>query len=381
MGIKGLNEFLRKTCPHVFETVHLSSLAYKRVAIDTSLYMCRYRYSHQEKWLTGFIKLVSCLRKHNIHCVFIYDTSAPIEKEAERARRADQRQKNAEKLDNLEIALENYRETGVVDPILLLSKKTTKAAPVNMFLSVEAAAEGILNPGLVEALPAAEGIDVSAVEDKISKMQASTLNVTPEDYELTRELFDILHIPYYLAPCEAETTCADLCVRELVDYVLSEDTDVLAYGTPLFLSKIDIWHSTCVLINHEMMLESLGLTKSEFIDFCCLSGNDYNSNMPKIGPKRAFALLTKYRTIEAIRDEGKFDVEILNHVRTRELFTDYERLDVSVVPYCRHPDFEKLAKLLAENGLFMNLEDLKENFESEIVFLSGSDDDMSEDEK
>ena len=86
MGIKNLNVFLRKNCPKVFEEIHISEYAYKKVAIDTSLFLCKYKAIYGEKWLVAFINLVSILRKNEIHCVFIYDNGSPPEKEEEKAR-------------------------------------------------------------------------------------------------------------------------------------------------------------------------------------------------------------------------------------------------------------------------------------------------------
>ena len=59
MGIKNLNVFLRKNCPEVYEEIHISEYAYKKVAIDTSLFLCKYKAIYGEKWLVAFINLVS----------------------------------------------------------------------------------------------------------------------------------------------------------------------------------------------------------------------------------------------------------------------------------------------------------------------------------
>ena len=47
MGIANLNNFLRKNCIEVFEEIHISEYAYKKVAIDTSLFLCKFnRFSY-----------------------------------------------------------------------------------------------------------------------------------------------------------------------------------------------------------------------------------------------------------------------------------------------------------------------------------------------
>ena len=43
MGIKNLNNLLRKKCPHVFVETHLSEYAFKKLAVDVSLFMCKFK--------------------------------------------------------------------------------------------------------------------------------------------------------------------------------------------------------------------------------------------------------------------------------------------------------------------------------------------------
>ena len=43
MGIKNLNKFLKKHCPDVFVESDLSNYAYKKIAIDISLYIFKYK--------------------------------------------------------------------------------------------------------------------------------------------------------------------------------------------------------------------------------------------------------------------------------------------------------------------------------------------------
>ena len=50
MGIKGLNNLLRKF--DIFEEISISEYAYKIVAIDTSLYVYKYKFAAGERWLT-----------------------------------------------------------------------------------------------------------------------------------------------------------------------------------------------------------------------------------------------------------------------------------------------------------------------------------------
>lgn len=356
MGINNLNKFLRAHCPEVFVPTHLSEYAYKKLAIDTSLYMCKYKYACKDNWLHAFLKLVAALRKNEVHCIFVYDTSAPVEKELERQARAEQRQKTEDTTAELEAALEHYNNTKEISDLLRSYQKRIQGKVLKSLLGPDTEPE--FNPELVK--------------EHLEKRRANIISLTPEDYALSRKLFDALKIPYILAPMEAETTCADLCRQGLVDAVLSEDTDVLAYGAPVFLSKIETYTGECVSIQYDKVLEALDLTEAQFLDFCIMCGCDYNTNVPKVGPETAYRLIKKFGTIDDITG---YNLTPLRHVRTRELFTMYEKVS-TYVPYCGHPDFDEVEQLLIDNGVRGQIYTLQSCFTNDVVIVESDEEEI-----
>jgi len=115
MGISNLNRFLRKKCPNVFKEIHISEFAYKKVAIDITLFLCKFKAVCGENWVTAFINLVASLRRNEIHCVFIFDNGAPEEKAGEREERKKQQELIKKKVFDLETAFEKYTNTGEID--------------------------------------------------------------------------------------------------------------------------------------------------------------------------------------------------------------------------------------------------------------------------
>ena len=353
MGISNLNNFLRNNCPQIYEEIHISQYSYKKVAIDISLYLCKFKTVCGDRWLSAFINLISCLRKNEVHCVFIYDSGCVPEKEPERKERALQREKMNEKVCKLEEALRKFHLTGEIDQILidLNNKKMFNKPPKSLLNKKE------------------NSINMNYVEDCIIKMRSQIIQISPKDYILTKELFKILNVPYFHAPLEAETTCSDLCKRGLVDAVLSEDTDVLAYGCPVFLSKINTTDSTCIRIKYPEMLSALSLQSQEFLDLCIMCGTDYNKNIYKIGPEKAYKYLQKHSSIENISTcNPNIDISILNHVRIRQLFREYEELNVKI-PYCGTPDFQVLTEFFFKNNIKYSMEVIKRCFINQIIIF------------
>jgi 5'-3' exonuclease len=357
MGIKSsFNSFLRDTCPDIFEPIHISEYSFMKVAIDISLYMHKFKAVCGDRWLSAFINLIASLRRNEIHCVFIFDGCAPPEKSGEQAKRKDTREKMDQNLFELEEAFSDYNKTGVVAKCL--SDIYERSRSPKRLLGKRS-----------------DGIDMKWIEKKIEQKRSQLYSVSPEDFNIARELFRILHVPYYTAPGEAEKMCSAMCISGLVSAVMSEDTDVMAYGAPMFLTKIDTGSDTCVRIKYNQVLESLKLTKDQFLDLCIMCGTDYNPNIPRIGSKSAYKRVIQHGGIDQIASETALDTSVLNHKRVRQLFTEFEIENNSLfkIPFCGTPDFVDLEKFVSIQKIHVNIEKLRKDFTHNIVVFEDSD--------
>jgi 5'-3' exonuclease len=396
MGIKSnINKFLKNHCADVFETIHLSEYSFKKVAIDISLYMYKFKAVCGDRWLTAFLNLVASMRRNEIHSVFIYDGGAPPEKEGERAERKMNRDKLEKRIYDLTEAWEKYEITGEIDmilsdlhckkksPVRLLGKSSSgidmKKSPVRLLGKSSSGIDMKKSP--VRLLgKSSSGIDMNWVKEKIEKVKGQLVDISPADFELTKDLFRILQVPFFVAPMEAETMCSDLCKRGLVDGALSEDTDVMAYRSPVFLSKINTTADTCVRIRHDAILEGLELEGDQFLDLCIMCGTDYNKNIKGIGAEKAYIQIQQHGSIEAIGANTKLDISVLNHLRGRELFNDYERHSLTKVPFCGSPDFDKLAVFMGKHNINLSIDRLKNDFVHNMVIFGDSDDEKEYEE-
>lgn len=363
MGLKSnWNKFLRDTCPQVFEMIHISEYAYKKVAIDISLYLHKFKAVCGDRWLSSFINLIACLRRNEVHCVFIFDGSSPPEKEAERTKRRADREKLEKHLYKLEEAFEEYHKTGVVNKCLSDLYRQRRSPNKRLLGSTHS-----------------ERLDMNWIKNKIEQRRNQLYEITSEDFDNAKDLFRILNVPFYTAPWEAEKMCSKLCLDGKVDAVLSEDTDVMAYSTPVFLSKIDTSTDTCIRIRYEMLLEGLELDEKQFLDLCIMCGTDYNSNIVGIGSKRAHIHIKNYKSIEDFmknikprqhKDPSKCqDFSVLNYVRVRELFTEFEDYKLDKIPFCGTPDFKKLEKFVISHKVQINMDKLRKDFtHQEFIF-------------
>ena len=352
MGIKNLTKFLKTKYPQIFRQVNLSYFQHKKIAIDISIYICRFKVSHGVNWLDALLKMVICLRKHNIHCIFVYDGGFPVEKNAEHNKRKMTRQRNLDRINNLQNEINEYIKSGT-------TTKNLENIMEIYYLQSKSPSGRIL-------LPFSSNqhikIDVDIIKFKIEKMKRYIFSITPNDYEISKILLNILSIPWVVATMEAETLCSDLCIQNKVDAVLSEDSDVFAYGNPSTIIHINIFEETCTIINYSDIIESMHLTSDSFLDFCIMCGSDYNMNIPKIGVERSYAYISQYKSIEYFSESTHIDVSSLKYNEVRNIFRNYTSVINFDVPHCSIPDYDSLKLFIFKHNIITNFESIKNCF-------------------
>ena len=81
------------------------------------------------------------------------------------------------------------------------------------------------------------------------------------------------------------------------------------------------------------------MTQKQFTDFCILCGTDYNPNLFRVGPEKAYKLISEFKSIDEIKIH---DISSLNHIRVRELFSV---LPINFnIPFCKKPNLDTLGK-------------------------------------
>ena len=167
MGIKNLHNLLRKVCPHVYNTVPLTKYAFKKIAIDLSLFMCKYKTSYGVHWLDGFLQMITVLRHNDIHFVIVYDSKAPPEKDNERKQRSEARAKSRLRVDKLQEAWEGYRKSHDDKDVVLLEDFKEQDEVLYTFLQK-----------FMEGHD--EGLSPTKIENELARMQQSLLSIKAE---------------------------------------------------------------------------------------------------------------------------------------------------------------------------------------------------------
>lgn len=376
MGIKNLKKFIREMFPECINTnYNISNISSKKVAIDTSSFIYKYKAVFGDKsWLKSFQNFIYILKKYNIHGNFIFDGKPPQEKTKEKEKRKESKERLEDNVMNISIDLDVYKSSNKASQLLvevmkkINSKNEKNNNKINRLLHTEKQTS-IDN----------YVINVEAIEDYIKKKENQIINVSQEDIITLKELITLYGFNYIQAEGEAEALACYMFKEKQVDVVISEDSDVLAYGCKDLISDVNISSGYCEYINLDEVLENLEYTYEEFLDFCIMCGTDYNDNIPGIASKGVYKIINKWRNIdryieESSKENKNIDYKILNHERSRLLFTTFGELDKTKKyesKFNENIDFDKLYKFLNKKNIYYNkkyIEDIWKQSEPELIF-------------
>jgi flap endonuclease-1 len=278
MGIRGLNSIVKRSAPNAITEIEVKDFSGKKMAIDCSILLYKYRYSAGNSeycHIIGFINRVKYYLQNNITPVFVFDGVPPEAKKNVLIKRQNNKRKIYDKIDTLKriVPKDNKEEE-----------------------------------------------DINAEIKRLSSQIVTVKKIHVDD---CKELLDILGVPYITAPDEAEKYCAFLQKTGIVDYTVSDDTDCLTFGCEKVL-KTGI-QGNIVEFDLNMILDSFNMDMNQFIDFCILSGCDYCPYIPQVGTITAFNLIIKSKNIETFLTNCKYTIpEDFDYKTARGLFLNFE---------------------------------------------------------
>lgn len=283
--------------------------------------------------------------------VFIYDTKSPPEKNSEKKKRWLEREKKKIYIENISKEWLNF--------------KRNHNATADLGTNFEGGES--LKSFITKLYETDASISFEKIEKEIEKLNNSLLNIRTVDFNLTKDLLTLCQIPFIDSDGEAESTCSYLLKKGKIAAILTEDTDVLAYGCSFMIHNINFEDSTFVEIDYNEILKKLKLTCDEFLDFCILCGTDYNETIPNIDIEKAYKLIYEFKSIENIYENNKeICIEVLNHELVRSIYKTKSTLDYSEIPYCGVPDRDKIKEFYLQNECKFELKNFYRQIETNI---------------
>ncbi len=387
MGITDLYQVIKLNCPDQLGSVDMSELVGYKIAVDISIFLYKYiRSAGETAWMNIFILFLCNLKKYGIKAICVFDgPNPPIEKKKEQQSRRGNLQKSTTRLKEC-IRLRDILLTDYCPLRLSPEEDMKKECQILICPRGTKDKTNYDDPG---------GVAQSLILT-IQRLEKQILPITKKHSDIAKNIVRMMGLACFEADGEAETLCVYLACRGDVDAVLTEDTDVLAYGCPLMLAFKDfkLRDHRLYALRHDKIIEALEFSKEEFLDLCILLKCDYNKwerdsvygtvkgfppdgrNRKKpvgIGHKGAFLMIQKWRRLEEVT-KHIVNPELLKFPRCRKLFTLPKSIPDMDVPYNKPLDIPKLKELIRENGLNISLSYIQNYWKPiTITFESDSD--------
>jgi flap endonuclease-1 len=189
-------------------------------------------------------------------------------------------------------------------------------------------------------------------EDKIKYFKRSS-QITKEQWDQCRDLLNMMGVPYVDAPEEADSQCAYLCKNGLVDAVLTEDMDILTFGSTKIIRNITSHKIETSEINLDDLLKKIDLTYEQFVEFCILLGTDYCGGIIDTKPKVIYEQYKKNRDIDTtIEAFNKMNIKVPDDSNYKDIKEYFMKPNINEVSKdslkLKEPSNDKLIKKLVE---------------------------------
>ncbi|KAL6867323.1 hypothetical protein ACP4OV_015347 [Aristida adscensionis] len=115
------------------------------------------------------------------------------------------------------------------------------------------------------------------------KLESHAESVSSEMFAECQELLQMFGLPYIIAPMEAEAQCAYMEMSNLVDGVVTDDSDVFLFGARHVYKNIFDERKYVETYFMKDIESELGLTRQQLIRMALLLGSDYTEGVSGIG--------------------------------------------------------------------------------------------------
>lgn len=295
MGIKNLKKLIKKHAPDAISD--LPSLYNKKIAIDSSILLYKFRYFYKEDsfHIQGFLHKVIELLQLGIIPVFVFDGKPPDAKRDTLDKRIENRSKMQDRIQELKNLRTTLGTDNNVDPEEYIHSDDEEAEETEVVK------------------------EIKKINSQIRNIEKNILIVKRIHSDEVMDFLKCLGIPVLKAVGESEETCAFLQKQGLVDYVFTEDTDSLTFGAKQVVLNQKVY---CL----DIILQSLNLSYDSFIDLCILCGCDYTRTIPKVGPVNALRLIKEHGSID------NFGIPLppdFDYITARSLFKQNENYTIN----------------------------------------------------
>ena len=260
MGIKDLTAFLKEFAPRTISKGNLSQIKNDiygenppnrklRAAIDTSLFLYKYKYRAGDNFINEFMEQINRLMVNNIQPIYVFDGPPTADKQDTINSRKEKKQNMVSKMNEIESKLKNTDQKLDIEQITLLKQE-------------------------------------------LIKIKRKSIFITSEDIRRLIYFLDIMNIPHVKRNMEADLVCSRLSQLGIVDVVISEDMDHLTSGTSILLRDFNNKNNYVTVYNSNIAITDLSISNEKWIELCILFGCDYVPRIRGLGYKTSWKYIS-----------------------------------------------------------------------------------------
>uniref|UniRef100_A0A9I9CXP7 DNA repair protein UVH3 n=1 Tax=Cucumis melo TaxID=3656 RepID=A0A9I9CXP7_CUCME len=130
--------------------------------------------------------------------------------------------------------------------------------------------------------------------DEQKRLERNAESVNSEMFAECQELLQMFGLPYIIAPMEAEAQCAYMELANLVDGVVTDDSDVFLFGAKSVYKNIFDDRKYVETYFMKDIENELGLNRDKLIRMALLLGSDYTEGVSGIGIVNAVEVMNAF---------------------------------------------------------------------------------------
>ncbi|KAK0731132.1 hypothetical protein B0H67DRAFT_477746 [Lasiosphaeris hirsuta] len=131
-------------------------------------------------------------------------------------------------------------------------------------------------------------------------------------------LLRLFGIPYITAPMEAEAQCAELVRLNLVDGIVTDDSDTFLFGgTRVYKNMFNSNKFVECYLARDLESE-MSLSRDQLISLAQLLGSDYTEGIPGVGPVTALEILSEFTGKDGLEAFKEWWQDVQQHNRPKE---------------------------------------------------------------
>ncbi|GFQ04377.1 DNA repair protein uvh3 [Phtheirospermum japonicum] len=134
------------------------------------------------------------------------------------------------------------------------------------------------------------------------KLERNSESVSSEMFAECQELLQMFGLPYIIAPMEAEAQCAFMELSNLVDGVVTEDSDAFLFGARSVYKNIFDDRKYVETYFMKDIENELGLDREKLVHMALLLGSDYTEGISGIGIVNAIEVVNAFPGKDGLRE-------------------------------------------------------------------------------